>query len=200
MTHWRAIFILWVAGLVVWSPMLVPASYWYELRSIRIEDGIVGEPPAIGVDRIVRRDFTGSYSVRILAFPSNNLICVAGPFEPFPYRTTDAPLEGKDLAWWMRDRDAYDACVEQGMGAGNYVVVTNHYILHPWRFIPWVNRVVTPDVASNVFTIYATATPLLEQLQQQQVEIEELREQVDEAVTPLGQVLRGLIQTFEETE
>ncbi len=180
MTHWRAIFLIWFLCVVVWVPMLFPPSHWYELRSVRIEDSVVGTPSRIGADRTIRRNFLGSYSVRILAFPSNDLVCVAGPFEPFPYRKTDTPLENKDLAWWLRDRDAFEACEEQGMTAGQYVAVTNHTILNPWRFVPWVDVITTPDIASNVFTIFATEGPPVDQLIEQQGQIESLEKQIED--------------------
>jgi len=159
--------------------MLVPTTYWYELRSVRIEDSVVGVPPLIGVERYVRRDFTGTYSVRLMTFPDNDLVCVAGPFAPIPYRKTDAQIKGKDLAWWLRDSDAFESCRNQGLRAGQFVVVTNHTILHPWRFIPWVSQVETGDVASNVFTIFPTEIPPVDQLMGQQIQIEEIQRQLN---------------------
>jgi hypothetical protein len=45
--------------VALWS---LPASVWFDSRSIQVSDSVVGEAPLVAEDRAVRWSFTGEYS------------------------------------------------------------------------------------------------------------------------------------------
>ena len=76
----RAAFIgglLWLSALAAMH--LWPASWWLEIDSVRVADGIEGKPVLMHAERTIHRDFTGAWgvSVRSLTDHGSSVACAA---------------------------------------------------------------------------------------------------------------------------
>ncbi len=76
----RMAFLLGLLWLSTLSAIhLWPASWWLEIDSVRVADGIEGKPVLMHVERTIHRDFTGTWgvSVRSLTGQGSIVSCAA---------------------------------------------------------------------------------------------------------------------------
>ena len=123
-------------------------SAFIDLRSVTVADDFEGENPAIEVDRVIARDFTGSFSVTIRRAIDERPICLITWPTFFNYRkaaSKENPIV-TDLLEWVGDRRQLAECLaERRFGRGAYYLETCHRSL---LFEIWVLR---RCVDSNIF-------------------------------------------------
>ena len=67
----RMAFFAGLAWLTALAAMhLWPASWWLEIASVRVADGIEGKPVLMHVERTIHRDFTGTWGVSVIHSPA----------------------------------------------------------------------------------------------------------------------------------
>ena len=140
----RAAFIgglLWLSALAAMH--LWPASWWLEIASVRVADGIEGKPVLMHVERTIHRDFAGTWgvSVRSLTDQGSMVACAASAVSD--YRTGADLPKVLTLGWWTNGR-----C--ETLPPGTYLVQTTWQI-HGSGILP----AKTVQATSNPFVIYA---------------------------------------------
>jgi len=142
MRQWHvAILALWV--LAWFGVHLWPASYWLEVRQVQVFRAHEGEPIRMAVDRIIKREFYGSWTVRVRNIQDDGWLTAcaaigAGDYEPVAMLPVDLTL-----SWWTDGR-----C--QTLPAGKYLVNTTWLI--EGGMLP--DKIVSVD--SNIFQVLAT--------------------------------------------
>ena len=118
-----ALAALGLIGYVVYLQS-VPASYWFEVRSVFVYDAVEGEPITMKVDRIVHREFfgEGTVIVRVITPDGNTQVC--GGLGRTPYKVNSKLPDPLPLKWW-----SYDGC--ETLQAGQYQMTTT------WRWELW---------------------------------------------------------------
>lgn len=74
---WVLIFPLLI-GLYAYGVWGVTARYWYQPKSVYIEDTVEGGDPVVLVNRTIFRDFDGRYTVSIWPVPPDGHVQCAG--------------------------------------------------------------------------------------------------------------------------
>jgi hypothetical protein len=137
-----------VAATIFFTPVLLalawPMSYWFEVRTVHINDARVGEQITMLVDREVKKSFVGTYGITIHKWSNAGPVAYCrmsgGPWE---YRRGAAYPIPLTLAWWTENAPSCNP-----LPAGQYQVTTR-----------WVNdgNVLLPEksisVTSNIFTV-----------------------------------------------
>ena len=118
-----------------------PASWWLDVDSVRVADGVSGQPVVMYVQRTIYRDFTGTWgvSVRSLTDQGSMVACAASAVSD--YRIGAYLPEVLTLGWWTNGR-----C--ETLPAGTYLVQTTWQI-HGNGILP----VKTISTASNIFKV-----------------------------------------------
>ena len=131
--------LLWLSALATMH--LWPASWWLEIASVRVADGIEGKPVLMHVERTIHRDFTGTWgvSVRSLTDQGSMVACAASAVSD--YRIGEDLPEVVTLGWWTNGR-----C--ETLPAGTYLVQTTWQI-HGSGILPSK----TVQATSNPFKI-----------------------------------------------
>jgi hypothetical protein len=128
---------------------MIPAEWWMDVRNVVILDTIDGVPPAVVVDRIVHRDFNGSYRVNVRRAGEGGFStwCTRGDGD-VPYKAGEPPPADIDLNWWM-GIPPNQPC-KPPIGPGTYYAITD------WR-IPILGGYATLQITrqSNNFTVRA---------------------------------------------
>ena len=140
---WSALVagLLWLVYFTVSA--LWPASFWLDVRSVRVADSAVGEQVVMYVDREIKREFSGRWSaaVRDVTSGSYAVVCAAG--DESMYRVGAELPANLTLGWWTNGR-----CVT--LPAGEYVVGTI------WRIdTGFFVGDKTVRVTSNIFKVKA---------------------------------------------
>lgn len=91
----------WLVYLSVW-PQLAPASHWFRIDRVEVSDGLAKEPPAMIVERQIRRPFRGNWIVSVMR--QNE---IGGGFYTYcravgqnDYRPENILPENLTLDWW----------------------------------------------------------------------------------------------------
>lgn len=102
------IIIVFLGAQTVWPwaiSKIIPASNYYELRSVEIHDTVVGRSPTMIVDRTIHRQFEGRPVVEVLRVNGSTFEAwwqcnpnISGERTYYPDRTLPDPLT---LDWWM---------------------------------------------------------------------------------------------------
>ncbi len=150
--------IAWLTGTYA-----VPATYWYESRSVGIADTIEGNPIILTVDRKVKRAFSGSYTVTLRHMAGGEVQCEAGG--ALRYKPGTALPEPVTLAWWAWSDER---CAGENVPPGTYTVETCWTIHQPLMVLP--NKVVCN--LSNAFTVRPMVT-------EEQRQIDDLKRQLE---------------------
>ena len=131
--------ILLVVAIVI--QFLPTASWWFEVRSIRVFDAKEGEPVPMAVDRSINRPFRGQWVTSIRRLENNGWVMycsVDGATNYSPKASLPDPLY---LNWWTSP-----GC--NPIPAGKYILETDWLIK---------NTGVLPDkevnVISNIFEV-----------------------------------------------
>ncbi|OOY20897.1 hypothetical protein BMI86_10350 [Thioclava sp. DLFJ5-1] len=139
-----------ISSLYGWRE-LWPASHWYELRAVHVDDGRVGGPVRVVPDRSILRAFNGSYTTTVRNLPDLNVMCSGG--ETVRYREGVKLRASVDLDWWTAG--ALPPCTQE-LVEGSYVLTT---CIHVKTGIPLVGER-TACVDSNIFNVFeAKAKP-----------------------------------------
>lgn len=109
---------------------------WYDLQSVSVPDHAAGDDPVLTIDRAIRRDFSGRWTVAVRSAETHELVCLApGPAKDarvlLDYRAAAAranPLR-PTLSAWLRDADALAACEAAGFGPGGFYLTTCHTVI-----------------------------------------------------------------------
>lgn len=135
--------LLWLSALSVIH--LWPASWWLEIDSVRVADGIEGKPVLMHVERTIHRDFTGTWgvSVRRLTDQGQGSMVACAASAVSDYRIDEYLPVVLTLGWWTNGR-----C--ETLPPGTYLVQTTWQI-HGSGILP----AKTVQAASNPFVIYA---------------------------------------------
>lgn len=103
-------FWLWVAPFI--GRALIPPEWWLDVRNVIVADTIVGAPPAVVVDRDIRRNFVGSFEATVRRVDESDgtiwTYCQPGHRTEIPYKA-GSPYPGRDLNWWLGSPPA-DIC------------------------------------------------------------------------------------------
>ena len=127
-----------LAALHLW-----PASWWLEIDSVRVADGIEGRPVLMHVERTIHRDFAGTWGVTVRSLTAHGSMVACAASAVSDYRT-GADLPGVlTLGWWTTGR-----C--EALPPGTYLVQTTWQI-HGSGLIP----AKTVQATSNPFVIRA---------------------------------------------
>lgn len=132
------VFLLSLLGFAFWATVeMWPASYWLEVRSVRVADGF----PAMVVDRSIKRQFYGRWSASLYRWEAQGWVaaCTARGEQLY---NPEAKLPAKlDLEWWTAGQ-----C--RGLPAGKYMMRT-HWIIDGAGVLP--EKSVTAD--SNIWSL-----------------------------------------------
>jgi len=134
-----------VAGALLLAAALIiqvwPASWWLDVRSVRVFDSQVGQPVVMAVDRTISRNFRGEWIASIRALETGKWVpfCVARGASH--YRTDSVYPDPLSLRWWT-----YPSC--NPLPSGKYVMHTT-WVIKGDSFMP--DKVVEAD--SNIFVI-----------------------------------------------
>lgn len=124
---------------------IIPASNWFEVNRVFFSDSVTGHPPHLTVDRIIHRQFRGSWDAEVKredgsVFDSH---CLRHSPVPFDYKPTARIPPDADLRWWLEIPPNRDCRWEPG----RYIVETT------WRIYLWLGVTLKVKSVSNVFTI-----------------------------------------------
>lgn len=123
---------------------LTPARWWYQPGSVVIADTPQGQDPVVSINRTIKRDFDGRYTVSIWKDPPDGHVACAGSdslrYRGGLYAPHEAPLtQWADDPWCAR------------LAPGRYYAEACWTILRPWWGI-------VPDkticITSNIFTVH----------------------------------------------
>lgn len=146
----RATYRLLVASAIFLATylvaILIPLEwFWFDPGTPVVGDAHVGDAPAVGFTREIKRDTAMSYSVVVRRVRGLQIVCEAQS-GVFTYRTTSTLPDDIDMAWWAPG-DA--RCVEGLLPPGEFVMETCWTAPNPFVVLP-------PKTAcrtSNVFSI-----------------------------------------------
>lgn len=135
--------------LLSWSVLaLLPASIWYKAGSIRVDDFMEGEQMTLHYDGEVRRDFIGSYSVRIFNVDKAETVGDDSSGE-FQYKTKSQRPNSITIEWWSpRNADFHN------LKAGSYTMETCWFVSAFW-IVPRKRTC----AESNIFTVLPSGAP-----------------------------------------
>lgn len=147
---WRAVAIgalvgtaiAWMSVIETAILMLVPASWWVEIRTFHVEDARAGEAPRMRVVRSVRRPVTGEWNKTVRQVTEGGLVSVCERTGSTDFMPEALIPDAVDLDWWMSGEVPCAPLAE-----GYYVVTTVWQLAIPGR-LPKELRVV-----SNTFEV-----------------------------------------------
>ena len=134
--------LLWLTTLA--SVHFWPATWWLEVQSVRVADGIAGQPVVMHVERTIHRDFVGTWGVTVRALQEKNTLIACAASAVTDYRIGADLPEILTLGWWTNGQ-----C--QALPPGTYIVQTVWQI-HGSGILP----AKTLQITSNPFVVYET--------------------------------------------
>lgn len=141
-----AVIFVFVAAPVI-VPLFWPMSFYYELRSVMVEDATEGKSPKVKVDRNIYRDFRGRYEIQILKLEGAEFTafwaCGEHRSPRRTYRVGATLPADMNLDWWM-DIPPNRECP---LPPGEYRIITTVYALLPF------GGEVSAERSSNAFLI-----------------------------------------------
>lgn len=120
----------------------LPTWFWLDVRSVHVADTVAGEDPIMTVDRTIRRDFRGDYTVIIKRKRPHGFVFYCAGSGSSDYNTDAALPDPLKLSWWL-----YPARCD--LTAGSYRVDTL------WRIDTKSGNVREVRKRSNVFEVKA---------------------------------------------
>jgi hypothetical protein len=123
---------------------VIPTGRWLSVVAIEVEDASEGESPRMRVERTIRRDFTGHWTVTLRRETGEGYASFCVRHGRNDYRAGAALPEATTLDWWM-DVPPNPAC--PAIPPGRYVVTIAWTLELPARG-PRVAR-----AESNVFEV-----------------------------------------------
>lgn len=130
--------LIFAAVLVMWALILVPASLWLDVRSVRILDSKLGSPIVMVVDRTIKRDFPGKWAVTVRDVEGAVWCSARGEAEYSSRAKLPTPLT---LQWWT-----FPSCYPVPVGS---YTATTRWTIQDLPFLPSKSVV----VESNIFRV-----------------------------------------------
>lgn len=150
MAKYIAPYLRWPVALgVVGVPLLLifmwPMSWWLDIRTVHVNDAVFGQDITMLVDRDVKRDFYGTFSVTVYRWTNNGpeAYCSVKGRE-WDYKTGAVYPVPLTLYWWT-DHDV--KCSH--LPPGQYQITTRWVNLS--SLLPLPSKTLT--VTSNIFTV-----------------------------------------------
>lgn len=131
--------VIWLTALAVLQ--LIPASIWFDAKSLRISDAIVGTSPSVALTREINLDFIAIWQVTIHDVTTGKPQAACVSMNKQKYYSTAILPDNLDLNWLTLGRCGTPE-------KGRYMVTINYEVVTPW-FMP--NK--HDEVVSNIFTI-----------------------------------------------
>lgn len=119
----------------------LPASIWYDVATLHVNDAKVGESPRLIVDRSINQDFSGSWVVTVRKRDGQRWDIFCGASQTLRYKPTSILPPDVDLNWWTANQ-----C--KPLPAGTYYFNTTWKIEAP---SPIPDKTVSID--SNIFEV-----------------------------------------------
>lgn len=138
MFAWAALFLL----LGFAAAHAVSASWWLEVRSVRVFDAQAGAPVLMAVDRSIERDFYGDWSVSIRRWDAGGWVSYCQARGQANYATDSQLPDPLTLQWWT-----HPGC--HPLPPGRYVMRTS-WTVHPDMSVLPAKRV---QADSNIFEV-----------------------------------------------
>lgn len=141
---------MWMfAAMAIWLVVLLiihswPASWWLEVRDVRVSDAGVNEPVVMAVDRSVNRSFTATWTVVVRRWEFEGWSVACQTTSQSNYEPGAVLPERLTLSWWTSG-----ACAD--LKPGRYSMTTI-WRIDPPPFLP--TKMIT--VKSNIFEIKGT--------------------------------------------
>jgi hypothetical protein len=174
--------VIWLVVVpVVLVMYLLPASIWYEIKSVTVLDGTAGNIH-MSVDRTIHRAFQGEYYTSVRSMPDRSVVCAGGSDIAYdPRSSLPDPLT---LAWWTGG-----ACdTTPALKPGPYVLVTTFEV----DAVPFFTKYV--EVTSPVFNV-------LDNKEEMQIEFEQnIQRQVIENLIGETRSLKREIESLKGTK
>lgn len=121
----------------------IPASFWFEVESVRVSDTTEGTPPALAVIRRINRPFDGAWTATVSkASADGGFIVVCSASGRNEYLERSRLPHDLNLHWWTWP-------IKCELRPGEYILTTRWRINLP---IPWPKSV---TVTSNLFRVLA---------------------------------------------
>ncbi len=120
-----------------------PASHWFQVTTVHVDDAWEGECPRITTDRVIRRPFVGRYiaTIRELAGDGWEMVVPPVATNTIYYQPNSRLPNNATLQWWMEWQ-------------GGCHLISGTYVLDTvWQVEPDHMAYKTIAVRSNVFTI-----------------------------------------------
>jgi hypothetical protein len=98
-----------LVGLVSFAPASlykyyeesVPASRWFEVGGITVDDTVTGVSPLVHVDRTIKQPFSGRWTVTVRRVEGKGLVSHCDRSGQNDYLTDSVLPAQTDLEWWM---------------------------------------------------------------------------------------------------
>lgn len=134
---WRVIMLAWAAVLVAPQIVgLVPASWWFTVTSVRVDDAVVGADPVMHVEREIHRPFTAAWSAEVeQLLRSGGFVLVCRGAGESNYAVDNRLPDPLTLTWWVSPKCR--------LGPGQYRIATK------WR----LETGQTVNATSNTFEV-----------------------------------------------
>lgn len=120
--------------------MLLPASYWFTVKSVHVSDSVAASSPLMKVDRIIRREFDADWNAEVEREVQGRFLLVCQGRGHNTYSPDNALPDHLDLNWWTYPKRC-------DLAPGRYRVTTS-WKIRPDRLSP--RRV---QAISNTFEI-----------------------------------------------
>ena len=118
-----------------------PASFWFDVRDVRVFDSMVGQPVVMAVDRTIRRDFKGEWVASIRSLQNGKWISYCTARGSTNYREDSVLPDPLTLQWWTHP-DCHP------LPPGKYTMRTT-WVIKGESFLP--DKLAQAD--SNIFEI-----------------------------------------------
>ena len=90
-----------ILALLIGSGNLLPATTWFEVRRVAVQDTIVGASPRMYVDRIIRRPFRSRWFVEIERKAGDRYVLWCHNNGVSNYEIDNDLPEPLTLLWWL---------------------------------------------------------------------------------------------------
>ena len=142
--RWWVFFPLLGLYLVLWA---LPASVWFDSRSINVSDATEGAAPTVVENRAILFSFLGEYATTTRNVLTNEVAGGCTGADRLRYRAGLDGVQTRSLVEWT---DGAADCAR--LGAGQYYTETCRTVLYPlFGILPPK----TVCVTSNIFTVRA---------------------------------------------
>ena len=101
----------------------------YDLRSIRVTDGLTAEGAWVQADRSTH--LGGNIRFRTIFYSAVSGLPVCSPrwSEAFPYQRFQTGVIDKPLWWWVGGKDVLRRCMSEGLHDGEFYSATCHELM-----------------------------------------------------------------------